>query len=119
VLPGLFDLHVHTPAAAAPYGSGRLADTTRAHLAAMLRSGVTSALDLGSSARFIFELAVQLRQRDLRGSLRRAAEAVHGRQDLHRRERRGGAPRRRLSLIPSIAGDRIDHALMTPARAPS
>ena len=54
VLPGLIDLHVHSESGAGPYGSesewGRTDDAFRA----LLRSGVTTALDLGSSSHVIF-----------------------------------------------------------------
>ncbi|XXY52568.1 amidohydrolase family protein [Sorangium sp. So ce269] len=55
VLPGLIDLHVHSLSVAGPYdhhdGELRLEDHTKA----MLRAGVTSYLDLGSSQHVIFE----------------------------------------------------------------
>jgi imidazolonepropionase-like amidohydrolase len=56
VLPGLFDMHVHLMADAFPLGGS---EGTREHyddhLKAMLRAGVTSYLDLGSSSRVVFE----------------------------------------------------------------
>jgi imidazolonepropionase-like amidohydrolase len=55
VLPGLYDLHVHTPASAGPRGYFPSESLVDPHLAAMLRAGVTSFLDLGSSRRVIFE----------------------------------------------------------------
>ena len=60
VLPGLFDLHVHTPAPSAPYGFYPSEDEVPAHLAAMLRAGVTSMLDLGSSAHVLFEYRARI-----------------------------------------------------------
>jgi imidazolonepropionase-like amidohydrolase len=61
VLPGLFDMHVHTPAYAGPYGYRASEDLTEAHMKAMLRAGVTSFLDLGTSRRVIFELRSRIR----------------------------------------------------------
>lgn len=61
VLPGLFDLHVHTRASAAPYAFVSGNDHSEAHLKARLRSGVTSMLDLGSSESWIFGLRERLR----------------------------------------------------------
>jgi imidazolonepropionase-like amidohydrolase len=56
VLPGLMDLHVHHPASSGPYGFYASESLLEAHLRATLRAGVTSALDLGSSQRQIFEV---------------------------------------------------------------
>src|SRR5437899_3068528 len=67
VLPGLFDLHVHTPAPSGPYGFYPTTDQVPPHLKAMLRNGVTSFLDLGSSARLIFEYRQRLRDGRLDG----------------------------------------------------
>lgn len=55
ILPGMFDMHVHTPAASGPYGFRSEQDFFQPHFKAMLRSGVTSYLDLGTSQRVIFE----------------------------------------------------------------
>ncbi|WP_437631038.1 amidohydrolase family protein [Sorangium sp. So ce854] len=61
VLPGLIDLHVHSLSVAGPYayfdGDLHLEDHTKA----MLRSGVTSYLDLGSSQHVIFEQRARAR----------------------------------------------------------
>ncbi|WP_063752060.1 amidohydrolase family protein [Sorangium cellulosum] len=61
VLPGLIDLHVHSLSAAGPYayhdGDLHLEDHTKA----MLRSGVTSYLDLGSLQHVIFEQRARVR----------------------------------------------------------
>lgn len=61
VLPGLIDLHVHSLSVAGPYdyydGELHLEDHTKA----MLRAGVTSYLDLGSSQRVIFEQRARAR----------------------------------------------------------
>ncbi|MGK4000903.1 amidohydrolase family protein [Sorangium sp. So ce1024] len=61
VLPGLIDLHVHSLSVAGPYdyldGDLHLEDHTKA----MLRAGVTSYLDLGSSQHAIFEQRARAR----------------------------------------------------------
>jgi imidazolonepropionase-like amidohydrolase len=61
VMPGLFDMHVHTGGDGAPYAYFSEQDHTEAGLKARLRAGVTSYLDLGSSKRRIFELRARLR----------------------------------------------------------
>jgi imidazolonepropionase-like amidohydrolase len=69
VLPGLVDLHVHLMADASPLGgaddngAGHLED----HLKAMLRAGVTSYLDLGSSAHVIFEYRRRIQAGEMLG----------------------------------------------------
>lgn len=69
VLPGLVDLHAHLMADAAPLGgsggdgAGHLDD----HLKAMLRAGVTSYLDLGSSAHVVFEYRRRIAEGELLG----------------------------------------------------
>lgn len=55
VLPGLIDLHVHLASAAGPVGDFSQPSHPDDHLKAMLRSGVTSYLDLGSPEHLIFE----------------------------------------------------------------
>ncbi|WP_437275765.1 amidohydrolase family protein [Sorangium sp. So ce375] len=65
VLPGLIDLHVHSLSGAGPYGyyDGDL--HLEDHTKAMLRAGVTSYLDLGSSQRVIFEQRARINAGDL------------------------------------------------------
>jgi imidazolonepropionase-like amidohydrolase len=65
LLPGLFDLHVHTPAPPGPYGFFPEHDGLLDHVKPMLRNGVTHFLDLGSSQSLIFGL----RQRIADGKL--------------------------------------------------
>ncbi len=55
VLPGLVDLHVHLMSEAGPLGDYEQRPHEEDHLKAMLRAGVTTFLDLGSSQRLIFE----------------------------------------------------------------
>src|SRR5688572_24576335 len=59
VLPGLIDLHVHLFALSGPrqsrYEPAEVQDVAAAHLKALLRAGVTSFLDLGSSQARILE----------------------------------------------------------------
>ncbi|XXX73796.1 amidohydrolase family protein [Sorangium sp. So ce134] len=55
VLPGLIDLHVHSLSVAGPYAYVDADLHLEDHTKAMLRAGVTSYLDLGSSQRVIFE----------------------------------------------------------------
>ncbi|WP_437965049.1 amidohydrolase family protein [Sorangium sp. So ce260] len=55
VLPGLIDLHVHSLSVAGPQGYYDEELHLEDHTKAMLRAGVTSYLDLGSSQRVIFE----------------------------------------------------------------
>lgn len=54
ILPGLIDLHVHLPAQSGPYGWYSASEVSPDHLKAMLRSGVTSMLDAGTSEHVIF-----------------------------------------------------------------
>ncbi|WP_437586714.1 amidohydrolase family protein [Sorangium sp. So ce1000] len=65
VLPGLIDLHVHSLSVAGPYayydGDLHLEDHTKA----MLRAGVTSYLDLGSSQHVIFEQRSRINAGDI------------------------------------------------------
>jgi imidazolonepropionase-like amidohydrolase len=65
VLPGLIDLHVHSLSVAGPYayydGELHLEDHTKA----MLRAGVTSYLDLGSSQHVIFEQRSRIHAGDI------------------------------------------------------
>ncbi|WP_438032350.1 amidohydrolase family protein [Sorangium sp. So ce204] len=65
VLPGLIDLHVHSLNVAGPYafydGDLHLEDHTKA----MLRAGVTSYLDLGSSQHVIFEQRARIHAGEL------------------------------------------------------
>ncbi|AUX45820.1 amidohydrolase [Sorangium cellulosum] len=55
VLPGLIDLHVHSLSVAGPYSYFDVDLHLEDHTKAMLRAGVTSYLDLGSSQHIIFE----------------------------------------------------------------
>ncbi len=66
IMPGLFDMHVHSPASAAVDGF-LPGDPFPLHFKAMLRSGVTSFLDLGTSQRSIFEYRKRLREGQLLG----------------------------------------------------
>jgi imidazolonepropionase-like amidohydrolase len=61
VMPGLIDLHVHLRGSAGPYGFFPEEDHAEDHFKAMLRSGVTSLLDLGTSQGFIFEYRDRIR----------------------------------------------------------
>ena len=67
VLPGLIDLHVHTAAAAGPGGYSSYDLLHEPHLRSMLRAGVTSYLDLGSSARRIFAYRARIADGVMRG----------------------------------------------------
>jgi imidazolonepropionase-like amidohydrolase len=55
VLPGLFDMHVHSPGESAPYGYFSPVDLMEANMKGRLRAGVLSYLDVGSMAHLIFE----------------------------------------------------------------
>ncbi|WP_437285401.1 amidohydrolase family protein [Sorangium sp. So ce406] len=61
MLPGLIDLHVHSLSAAGPYAYHDSDLHLEDHTKAMLRSGVTSYLDLGSPQRVIFEQRARAR----------------------------------------------------------
>lgn len=66
LMPGLFDLHVHM----GPSAAGNtlfLDDPITPHLKAMLRRGVTSFLDLGTSAATIFEVRSRVNSGKLLG----------------------------------------------------
>lgn len=65
VLPGLIDLHVHSLSAAGPYAYYDSDLHLEDHTKAMLRAGVTSYLDLGSSQRVIFEQRARARAGEL------------------------------------------------------
>jgi imidazolonepropionase-like amidohydrolase len=67
VLPGLFDLHVHLAADAAPLAATIGEAFYEPHLQAMLRAGVTSFLDLGSPAHSIFALRSRIEAGSLLG----------------------------------------------------
>jgi imidazolonepropionase-like amidohydrolase len=67
ILPGLFDLHVHTPASSGPRSFFLEGNAFEPHFRTMLRSGVTSYLDLGTSARVIFAYRDRLRTRAMLG----------------------------------------------------
>jgi imidazolonepropionase-like amidohydrolase len=67
VLPGFVDLHVHLMSGAGPLGASEEQWHEEDYLKAMLRSGVTSFLDLGSSERIIFEYRRRLQQGSLFG----------------------------------------------------
>ncbi len=67
ILPGLFDLHVHSPASSAVDAFLLTGDRYQPHFKAMLRAGVTSYLDLGTSERAIFEYRQRLRDGVLLG----------------------------------------------------
>ncbi|MFT3766159.1 MAG: amidohydrolase family protein [Minicystis sp.] len=68
VLPGLVDMHVHLQADSVPLG-GSLGEGghNEDHLKSMLRAGVTSYLDLGSSAHLIFEYRRRVEAGDMLG----------------------------------------------------
>lgn len=61
VLPGLIDLHVHTMSESGPIGDYSQEIHLFEHMKAMLRSGVTSYLDLGSAEHVIFDLRTRVR----------------------------------------------------------
>ncbi|KYF64286.1 amidohydrolase, partial [Sorangium cellulosum] len=61
LLPGLIDLHVHSLSVAGPYAYHDSDLHLEDHTKAMLRSGVTSYLDLGSPRRAIFEQRARAR----------------------------------------------------------
>lgn len=61
VLPGLIDLHVHTMSESGPLGDFSQQSHLSEHLKAMLRSGVTSYLDLGSPEHVIFDVRARVR----------------------------------------------------------
>ncbi len=54
ILPGLIDLHVHIRASAGPPAMAVLEDEVHAHFKALLRSGVTTVLDLGTERHVVF-----------------------------------------------------------------
>jgi imidazolonepropionase-like amidohydrolase len=76
VMPGLYDLHVHAPASAGPRGYYPSESLVDAHLAAMLRAGVTTFLDLGSSRRIVFEHRARIAAGTKLGPHMRAAGAM-------------------------------------------
>jgi imidazolonepropionase-like amidohydrolase len=55
VLPGLVDMHVHSPGESAPYGYFSPIDLMEANMKGRLRAGVLSYLDVGSLPNVIFE----------------------------------------------------------------
>jgi imidazolonepropionase-like amidohydrolase len=55
VMPGMIDMHVHTPATAGPRGWFLERSLFDDHLKAMLRAGVTAYADLLSSRRLVYE----------------------------------------------------------------
>jgi imidazolonepropionase-like amidohydrolase len=64
ILPGLYDLHVHLPAAPGPYGYFPEENLVAEQLKPLLRSGVTTFLDLGSSQSMIFALRDRIALRE-------------------------------------------------------
>jgi imidazolonepropionase-like amidohydrolase len=67
LLPGLFDLHVHTPTSGGPYGFNASEPQVEPHLKSFLRAGVTSVLDLGSPSRLIFAYRKRIQEGKLLG----------------------------------------------------
>jgi imidazolonepropionase-like amidohydrolase len=67
VLPGFFDLHVHTSDPAGPYGWFVADRFLQEHLAALLRAGVTTFMDLGNDRRIAFELRDRIRRGEIAG----------------------------------------------------
>lgn len=65
VLPGLIDLHVHSLSVAGPYAYYDAELHLEDHTKAMLRAGVTSYLDLGSSQHVIFEQRARINAGDI------------------------------------------------------
>ncbi|WP_437523116.1 amidohydrolase family protein [Sorangium sp. So ce726] len=65
VLPGLIDLHVHSLHVAGPYAYYDDDLHLEDHTKAMLRAGVTSYLDLGSSQHVIFEQRARINAGDV------------------------------------------------------
>lgn len=65
LLPGLFDLHVHATSPTGPDSGLSGDDAVAAAFRAMLRSGVTTALDLGASEHVIFEYRRRVQDGDL------------------------------------------------------
>jgi len=62
VLPGLIDLHIHAQADAGPYNHFETKSHVDDYLKVMLRSGVTSSLDLGASKHMIFSYRERARK---------------------------------------------------------
>jgi imidazolonepropionase-like amidohydrolase len=67
ILPGLIDLHVHIRASAGPPAMAVLQDAVAAHFKALLRSGVTTALDLGAERHVVFAYRQRIRDGVLLG----------------------------------------------------
>lgn len=67
VLPGLFDLHVHTSDPGGPMGFFAPDRFLEEHLKALLRAGVTTFLDLGNDRRIAFELRDRIRRGEVAG----------------------------------------------------
>jgi imidazolonepropionase-like amidohydrolase len=67
ILPGLIDLHVHIRASAGPPAMATIEDAVHAHLKALLRSGVTTALDLGTERHVVFAYRQRIRDGVLLG----------------------------------------------------
>jgi imidazolonepropionase-like amidohydrolase len=67
VVPGLIDLHVHSPGTSGPYGFYPTSDEVPDHFKAMLRAGVTTYLDLGTSEHVIFEYRARVRDKKMLG----------------------------------------------------
>jgi imidazolonepropionase-like amidohydrolase len=65
ILPGLIDLHVHVRASAGPPAMAGGQDAARDHFKALLRSGVTTVLDLGTEQHVVFEYRRRIRSGDL------------------------------------------------------
>jgi imidazolonepropionase-like amidohydrolase len=67
VLPGLFDLHVHSNGESGPYGYFSIENLMEPNMKGRLRAGLLSYLDLGSLKHTVFEMRARLRDGRLLG----------------------------------------------------
>lgn len=65
ILPGLVDLHVHIRPSAGPPSVADRQEAVEAHFKALLRSGVTTVLDLGTEQHVVFAYRQRIRDRAL------------------------------------------------------
>jgi len=76
ILPGLIDLHVHVRASSGPPAMADPHHDTKDHFKALLRSGITTVLDLGTERHIVFALRQRIQDGLLAGPCLLAAGAA-------------------------------------------